>query len=117
MQKNEMAMIIFHSIKQSPSYAKIQKLIYNPFIIIIGLIVFAIICPILFPLAIFSILKKLIGYKTKLEIEAEQQLKAMEESKRQSEEFIKNEGVQMDDRNFNPDEPIISEEKEDENQN
>jgi len=94
MKKNETVMFMVEAFKKSPNFLRLWKMIYNPFTLFVLLMILAIISPVVFIFSAFSLLKKLVGYKSKLQKQAEAEEKAMEEAKKKSEEFMKNEVVE-----------------------
>jgi hypothetical protein len=73
-----------------------HKKIFNPFNYFVLYILFCIMCPFFFLSSLKSIFKKIIGYKSKLEIQVAEEERKFEEAQKASEEFMRNEGVYMD---------------------
>lgn len=81
---------------ESANFQNVKQKIWNPFTIIFGFTpLFIIISPFLLPLSLFSLIKKLTGYKTKLEKRAEAETKAMEEAQKRNEEWLRTEGERL----------------------
>lgn len=80
----------------SPSFKLLWKSIYSPFGFFLAFSFLSIISPVLFLFSAKTLFLKLIGYKSKLEKEAEIEAKNIEEAhakaKAYSEWFMKNEG-------------------------
>ncbi len=78
--------------KSNAQMQLLWKKIYNPLGVLCVAILYIILCPILFLISFKNLFKKAIGYKSKLEKKAEEEARLFEESKKQSEEFMKTEG-------------------------
>lgn len=89
---NEMIMMIKQGIMQSAQGKMMKKIIFSPPTFIFAGIAFIIASPLMLPFSVWSHVKKLLGYKSKLQKQAESETKAMEEAKKQSDEFMKTEG-------------------------
>jgi len=81
----------------------IKKAFKNPFYIFIGFLLFVVASPFLFPLSIFSLIKRAIKYESEAEKRMKAEAMSIEQAKKDSEEFMKHEGV------FSPEEEIIIE--------
>lgn len=83
-------------LNQSASLQLIKGSILSPFGFVLGSLLLIIVAPFMFPFSVITGLKKLVGYKSKLEKKADAEEKQMEEamaaSKKQSAEFMKSEG-------------------------
>lgn len=98
---------VYENLKQSPSVKFMIKQILSFKFLFSLYLVFCIISPILMIFTTFSIVKKLIGYKSKLQKEAEEEVKKVEEAKKEQDDWLRNEGV------FADEEPLINSIKED----
>ncbi len=81
----------------NPALQLVKKLALSPpmFIIYAAVMIFA--APVLFPFTLFSATRRLFGYKSAMEKMEE----ISERAKAQSDDFMRNEGVEVDDTNFN----------------
>lgn len=88
-------------LSHSPSLQLIRKTIFSPLGFILGSVFLIIVAPFMFPFSVITGIKKIVGYKSKLEKQADAEEKQMEEamaaSKRESAEFMKNEVREMPD--------------------
>lgn len=73
---------------QSASFKFMYKKIFNPFVITAFLIFFSIVSMFMLPLSLWELFKKLIGYKSKLEKQADEEAAAYARAK----DFMKDEG-------------------------
>lgn len=79
--------------KQNANYQSLKRKIWNPYtIIFVAIPLGIIVSPFLLPLSLFSLVKKIIGYKTKLEKAAEEERKRFEESEKKHKEWMEKEG-------------------------
>lgn len=90
-QQHDYVLALIDSFKQNPSIYIVWKKIFNPFGYTAIYVIFCIIAPIFFPFSLIILLKKMVGYKSKLEKKAY----AMEQAYDKSQEWLKNEGREM----------------------
>ena len=103
--KNAVVMLFINTMKTIPSLQLILNKIIGPLGFSVGFVLLSIVSPIMFPFSVLTLLKKLIGYKSRLEKKAEEHEKMYEkaeaDAKRHSDNFMRNEG-----RFFETEEPI-----------
>ncbi len=84
---------IYYALLERPSIQLLKQRLWNWYTItFIFTPLFIILSPFLLPPSLFSLIKKLFGYKSKLEKEAEIEEKSAEEARIRAEEWMKNEG-------------------------
>ena len=95
LEKKPMAMMIWNSLKTSmpANLEKIRKIIFGPTGYILGFVFLAIASPFMLPFTLIRHFKKAIGYKSKLDKQADAETKQMEEAEISAKEFMKHEGV------------------------
>jgi len=80
---------IFNSSKQ----ASIFSLLFNPYSYFVMYVLFCILTPLLFPMSLFSIIKKIVGWKSKKQKREAVEGKAYQEAKKAEDEYQKNGGM------------------------
>ena len=96
VESHQIVMMILDTIKKMASTQFILKQMFNIKGYVIGYLIFCIISPILLPFSLFTLFKKMIGYKSDLQKKAEAEREKMEKSQNESKEWMKNEGVHAD---------------------
>lgn len=96
--------VFLNALKSVASAQLILKKIFGPLGYSIGFVLLCIISPVMFPFSIITLFKKLIGYKSKLEKKAEEELKDAERAEQRSNDFMRNEGrgIFWEDEQINP---------------
>ncbi len=84
---------LFNQYKQMSSIQLIWRKVFNPMSYFVGYIIFCIVTPIILPMSLITLFKKLIGYKSDLQKRAEMEGKRMEEANEREHEWMKNEGI------------------------
>lgn len=110
VEAHEYVMDMINAVKQMASAKFLWKKIFSPYGYFIGYLIFCIVAPFLFIASLVTLSKKLIGYKSKLEKDAEVEEKMAEEAQKEAKEWMANEGCCVDDEpeiEFTEDEPII----------
>ena len=69
-----------------------HRSVFNPYVYFMCYVLFCILSPLFFLSSLKSIFKKIIGYKSKLEKQVEEEEKKFEEAQKAHEDFMKNEG-------------------------
>lgn len=102
--------IFTEAIFKSANARLLYSQIWNPFTItIVGIPLVVIACPFVFPLSLISDVKNILGIKSSLQKEAEWESQALEKVRKKTDDFLKNEGIQLP---FQEVRPIKDERKE-----
>lgn len=88
---------IIKAYKEQATYKLLWKKIFNPITYVAVYILFCITSPIFFPFSLFKLIRKMFGYKTKLEKQSEIENQKAEEARKRHEEWMKTEGDMMPD--------------------
>ena len=95
-EQYEMIMMFIEQIKKLASVQLAFKMIFNRFNYITGYLIFCILSPLLAPISLIRLFKKIVGYKTDLEKKVIEEEKKMEEAERKSKEWMETEGVVLE---------------------
>ena len=106
MVKYPMLMTFKETFMKTAGLQLVYNMLFSPPTFILGFVLLCFASPLIFPFSLLTLFKKLIGYKSKLEKQADDITESYEKSKKESEEFMKNE----DRRNVETEQPIKNEE-------
>jgi len=95
-QEHKFVMMLKEAYKNNVSLKLIYKMIFSPLGFFLGFCFLSIVSPVMFLFSLLTLFKKIIGYKSKLEKEAEKQSKEDEEAIQRSKEFMKKEGCEIE---------------------
>ncbi len=76
----------------SPTFRSAIKKMVSPYTAIVGLVLLLFVSPFMFPFSLVQILQEAIGYKSKLEKEADAEQAEQAEIAKKAQEFMKHEG-------------------------